>query len=58
MTREDRRLVKRMAVAVIVSLGIMYAVGSVFLLIRPPSDLERRCISKTAAELYQCMVEK
>lgn len=57
MTRGDRRLFLRLAVTVGIALGALYLAGVTVLWLNPPTELDRRCLSKSLAEMQECFNE-
>lgn len=57
MNRCDKRIVRRMVVALAVSFGSLWAAGALFLWMYPPTEVEQKCVGKSLAELGQCMYD-
>jgi hypothetical protein len=48
------RVYRRMLIAFVVSLFGLWLVGRAVLWLYPPTELDRKCLGKTATELWAC----
>ena len=55
MTREDRRIVKFCVAALVMSFSILWLVAELGTIGRPWDEYDKKCMSKTALELTQCI---
>lgn len=55
MTREDLRLLARCSAVLGASLGCLWLVGQLMLWTHPLSEVDKKCMSKTALEVGECI---